>query len=84
MIAGVGGRKEVRGSRMAIPEVGPMPGRTPTRVPRIDPIRAKRRLVGVRAWENPFTSRSKVAIAYTKKKFRRLKTRQERACLAKS
>jgi hypothetical protein len=62
IMAGVGGRKEVRGRRMAIPEVGPMPGRTPTRVPRIDPIRAKRRLVGVRAWTNPFMSWSKLNI----------------------
>jgi len=62
MMAGVGGKKEVRGRRMAIPEVGPIPGRTPTRVPRIDPTNAKRRFVGVKAWENPFTSRSIVDI----------------------
>src|SRR5574341_941766 len=40
MIAGAGGRKDVRGRRIAIPEVGPMPGRTPTRVPSTDPTSA--------------------------------------------
>jgi hypothetical protein len=38
---------------MAIPEVGPMPGSTPTKVPIRLPMRAKRRLYGVRAFANP-------------------------------
>jgi hypothetical protein len=49
MIAGAGGRNDVSGSRIAIPEVGPIPGRTPTSVPSTDPMKANMRLVGVRA-----------------------------------
>jgi hypothetical protein len=80
IIAGVGGRKEVRGRRMAIPEVGPMPGRTPTRVPRIDPIRANRRFIGVKAWANPFMSWSKLNMEKFLSGFKPPKTRRERAC----
>jgi hypothetical protein len=63
IMAGVGGKKEVSGNKMAIPEVGPIPGRTPTRVPRIEPMSANRRFVGVRAWINPLRIRSTVDMA---------------------
>ncbi len=39
-MAGAGGRKPVSGSRMAMPEVGPMPGSTPTSVPSTEPMKA--------------------------------------------
>jgi hypothetical protein len=42
IIAGIGGRTVVRGKRMAIPEVGPIPGSTPTRVPIKHPRKAKK------------------------------------------
>jgi hypothetical protein len=83
MMAGVGGRKEVRGKRIAIPEVGPMPGRTPTRVPSTDPIRAKKRFVGVMAWAKPFIKRSKVDIFYPVRGFRFPTTRLEGAYSAR-
>jgi hypothetical protein len=41
IMAGMGGRTVVRGKRIAIPEVGPMPGSTPTRVPIMQPTKAK-------------------------------------------
>jgi hypothetical protein len=44
IMAGMGGRTVVRGKRMAIPEVGPMPGSTPIRVPIKHPRKAKKML----------------------------------------
>jgi hypothetical protein len=38
---------------MAIPEEGPMPGRTPIRVPIIDPINAQRRFCKEKAVTKP-------------------------------
>src|SRR3972149_1776823 len=61
MIAGVGGRKDVSGRRIAIPEVGPIPGSTPTRVPRTDPISAKKRFCGVRACPKPWNRKPSVS-----------------------
>jgi hypothetical protein len=43
-MAGMGGRIVVRGRRMAIPEVGPMPGSTPMRVPIKQPTKANKML----------------------------------------
>jgi hypothetical protein len=39
IIAGMGDREEVIGKRMAIAEVGPIPGNTPTKVPKTLPIK---------------------------------------------
>ena len=54
MIADVGGSTVVRGRRIAIPEAGPMPGSTPTRVPMKQPIRAQRRFCQDKAVTNPW------------------------------
>jgi hypothetical protein len=43
MMADVGGRTVVRGSRIAMPETGPMPGSTPTKVPMKQPTSAQKR-----------------------------------------
>ena len=40
MMAEVGGRTVVSGSRIAMPEAGPIPGSTPTRVPMSEPTSA--------------------------------------------
>jgi hypothetical protein len=61
MMAGVGGKKAVRGSRIAIPDVGPMPGSTPTSVPRTEPKKANRRFWGESAAAKPLASREKVS-----------------------
>jgi len=53
IMAEVGGRIVVRGSRIAIPDEGPIPGRTPMRVPMIQPTSAQRRFVGESAAANP-------------------------------
>ena len=54
MIADVGGSTVVRGSRIAIPETGPMPGSTPTSVPMKQPTNAQKRFWNVRAVANPW------------------------------
>ena len=51
--AGVGGRAKVTGSSIAVPATGPIPGRTPTSVPRRQPTRAKSRLAGWSAVAKP-------------------------------
>ena len=53
MMAEVGGSTVVSGSRMAIPETGPMPGRTPTSVPMKQPNAAQKRFCQVSAMDNP-------------------------------
>jgi len=53
IMAEVGGRIVVRGSRIAIPDEGPIPGRTPMRVPMRQPTSAQRRFTGERAVANP-------------------------------
>ena len=53
MIAEVGGNIVVRGSRIAIPEDGPIPGNTPIKVPIRHPMVAQRRFMGVRAVIKP-------------------------------
>jgi hypothetical protein len=53
MIADVGGSIVVRGSKIAIPDEGPMPGNTPIRVPIRHPIVAQRRFAGVSAVTKP-------------------------------
>jgi hypothetical protein len=55
IIAEVGGRIVVRGSRIAMPEEGPMPGSTPIRVPMKHPMVAHMRFVGVRADMKPWS-----------------------------
>jgi len=54
----VGGKKVVSGMRMAMAEEGPMPGRTPTRVPMRQPISAQKRLRGPNAAPKPWIKRS--------------------------
>src|SRR5512138_1067865 len=53
MIAEVGGRPNVTGMSSAMPVMGPMPGRTPTIVPRNTPTSASSRLKGVTATLKP-------------------------------
>src|SRR6266508_1152854 len=54
MMAETGSIPNVGGSRMVMPPSGPIPGRTPTIVPRSTPSAQYRRLVGVRQTENPY------------------------------
>ena len=54
MIADVGGSTVVRGSRIAIPETGPMPGSTPTSVPMKQPTSAQKRFCTERAVAKPW------------------------------
>ena len=53
MKAGIGSSAKVTGSSSATVSAGPMPGRTPTSVPRKTPSRAQSRFSGVRATLNP-------------------------------
>src|SRR5919112_2748794 len=54
MITDVTGSKpKVIGRSMAMAAVGPMPGSTPTEVPRATPSRQKSRFVGVKAVSKP-------------------------------
>src|SRR6476620_9808737 len=46
-------RPNVTGSRIEMPDSGPMPGSTPTRVPTRQPRKAYQRLSGASATENP-------------------------------
>jgi hypothetical protein len=59
MIAEVGDIIVVKGMSMAIAEDGPMPGRTPTRVPIIHPTKAQNKLVAPKAELKPWSKRSK-------------------------
>ena len=54
MIAEVAGSTVVSGSKMAIPETGPMPGSTPTSVPMKQPTKAQKRFCHVKAIANPW------------------------------
>jgi len=53
MIAAVGDIWKVTGNRMAIAPTGPIPGRTPIRVPNKAPKKQDIRLMGCRATEKP-------------------------------
>src|SRR5690242_4574311 len=53
MIALVASSPNVIGSRMLMPESGPIPGSTPTSVPTRQPRKAYQRISGRRATENP-------------------------------
>src|SRR5450759_553642 len=53
MIAAVGSSLKVMGMRSAVPAAGPNPGRTPIRVPRMQPIVANKRFMGVSAVAKP-------------------------------
>ena len=46
-------RPKVTGSRIEMPDSGPMPGSTPTSVPTRQPRKAYQRLSGAKATENP-------------------------------
>jgi len=56
MIAGVGLSLKVMGIRIAVPAAGPRPGKTPIRVPKMQPTKAKRRFCRERATEKPIIS----------------------------
>src|SRR5687768_7124864 len=58
MIAVVASRPKVTGMSSDTAAAGPNPGRTPTSIPRMQPISAKRRLWGVRTVEMPPSSAS--------------------------
>jgi hypothetical protein len=49
----IGSAWNVEGKRREMAAAGPIPGRTPTRVPNSTPIRAKARFFNVRATVNP-------------------------------
>src|SRR3972149_3810867 len=53
IMAGMGSRTNVMGARIAVPAAGPNPGSTPTITPSTHPMKAKARLVGVRAVAKP-------------------------------
>ena len=53
MTACVALRPKVTGSRIEIPDNGPMPGNTPTKVPTRQPMKAYQRLSGWKAMPNP-------------------------------
>jgi hypothetical protein len=53
MIPPTGSRLKVTGISIAVPAAGPSPGRTPIRVPRIQPMKAYRRFMGIMATEKP-------------------------------
>jgi len=61
MMAGSGGTIAVIGNRMAIPAVGPIPGRMPTIVPAMLPMAQKTRLIGLNAFSNPIKSKEMVS-----------------------
>src|SRR5687768_10906871 len=60
MMASVALRPKVIGKRMLMPDSGPMPGSTPTRVPMRQPIKAYQRLLGCSATEKPCKRLTKV------------------------
>jgi hypothetical protein len=53
MSADTGGNAYVAGNNMAMVATGPMPGNTPISVPKIQPIKAYNRLMGVNATPKP-------------------------------
>src|SRR3972149_4728260 len=53
IMAGMGSKTNAMGIRIAVPAAGPNPGSTPTIVPSTHPMKAKARLVGVRAVAKP-------------------------------
>jgi len=53
MMAAVGGIWKVAGKRMAIAPTGPIPGRTPMRVPNKAPKKQNMRFTGWRPTEKP-------------------------------
>src|SRR5512137_1195947 len=52
----------VIGRSMAMAPTGPMPGNTPTSVPRTEPTKQKKRFSGVRAMEKPYKRLCSVSI----------------------
>lgn len=58
MIAEVGDSIVVSGMSMAIADDGPMPGKTPTKVPIRHPKKAQNKLVGPKADEKPWIRKS--------------------------
>src|SRR5215212_5300829 len=62
MSADTGARLKVIGSSMAMVATGPMPGRTPIRVPSITPMRQYSRFIGEMATPKPMTRLWKISI----------------------
>src|SRR4051812_15138007 len=62
MMEGVGPKPNVVGMSIAIAADGPIPGRTPTRVPMKQPINANKRFVGCNAKAKPFMRKFRVSI----------------------
>lgn len=62
IIAAVGSIDAVTGNKSAIASAGPMPGNTPTKVPRKVPISPYIKFVKVRAVANPSSKRLKLLI----------------------
>jgi hypothetical protein len=53
MMAETGGRVKVKGRRGATLSAGPIPGRTPMRVPIKTPAKQRMRFIGAKTTENP-------------------------------
>src|SRR5919106_5888592 len=62
MKAAVGSRLKVTGSSRATVSAGPIPGSTPTAVPRVTPTIAHNRLKGVSATAKPLASAPRVSM----------------------
>ncbi len=62
MIAAVGSIEAVTGNKSAIAKAGPIPGNTPTKVPRNVPSSPYIKFVSVRAVANPSIKRLKLLI----------------------
>jgi hypothetical protein len=58
MIAEVGDNTVVSGMSIAMAEDGPMPGKTPTRVPIRQPTNAQNKFIGASADPNPWIRKS--------------------------
>ena len=63
-MAAVGDKPEANGTKIAIAAAGPSPGKTPTRVPMIDPTKQKKSISGCNATENPSIKLVKVSIFF--------------------
>jgi len=56
------GMPNVNGNKRAVPAVGPSPGKTPTNMPKVTPIKAYKRFQPLAAVENPCNKKSRASI----------------------
>src|SRR5688572_9163052 len=76
MKALMGSSRKVTGSKIATVRDGPMPGRTPTAVPRVTPISAHPRWGRVSAFIRPWPSAWSVSIALGKRELQQMREEQ--------